>query len=159
VAKAQGAEVYFYDCTFEGITLDDPDMAFVRETGGFISLQSGTIGYNGYYLGGNFIFDGCIFNGSDFDKRIITTKFSKDIAFNNCTFNNGSDIRMWRGGGAMCVTNNTFTAGSQIYDVNDTPPYVWNGPMVVGGNTGTDGSFDGYSNANPPTIGSFSCPN
>lgn len=146
VVKLQGAAVYAYNSTFEGIDTSDPDMAFVRETGGFISMQSGTTCYNCYYLGSNFIFDGCIFNGSNFDNRIIGTEYSQDVVINNSQLNNGTEIRMWRRGGKYAITNNVASAGSKIYYVNDSPPYYWSGPILDTGNTNTPADWDSYSN-------------
>jgi len=157
VVKTQGGNLYFFNSTFTGISKSDPDFKTVHETGGFISLGGSTYGYDEYKDGRNFVFDGCTFNGSDFDKRIIYGNSAYDIAINNSVFNNGTEIRMWRGGGALCVSNSTFSPGSKIYHVDDSPPFNWKGPILLDNNNGLDKNFDQFSKAIPALLGNYQC--
>lgn len=149
IGKIFAGDVKFYNCTFTNIAKSNPNIRYAKETGGFLSL-SNTAGKD---PARRIIFDNCVFNGSDFDNRIIQNK-ATDISITNSIFNN-TDYRMWQYGGGVCIRNNTFSETTKIYTVAFT---TWYGPMVVEGNKNTSINFNEFLNSNPPAIANYECP-
>lgn len=148
IGKIFAGDITFNNCTFTNIQKSHENIKYAKETGGFLSLSNTA----GTEPARRIVFDNCIFNGSDFDNRIIQNK-ATDIRISNSTWNN-VDYRMWIYGGGVCISNNTMTPSSKIYTVTFLS---WYGPMIIEGNKNTSSNFKEFLTSNPPARGEYQC--
>jgi len=155
IVKEFASHVYWYDTTFTNISRSHPRFGYALETGGFISLSNNAAEAND--PAPVHVFDGCTFNGSDFDNRIINV-YARDVSITNSVWND-VEFRLWQRGGALCVTDNTVDDGFRVYEVA-SPPVSYYGPVIVERNAGARANADETDDEAPlpPPVGDYVCP-